>query len=218
VICAGVIALFTIYTARVWNTKRDYSVALAGLICGVALELVATGSGLWWYGHATFLGLPAWVPVMWPGFMMALGRLGEAFVADNAPLAPTRIALPLGAAIVIVELLLMSSMGNSRPLLLTLLLVTMAAMAFALAPSRRALALLAGAAGLGIVCESLPVYLGIWTYPAFNDAGMPAWLAPGYALFALGSVHFGQGLAGTVLEPSTHRASEQRQADCVAAP
>lgn len=218
-ISAGVIAVLVAHTARVWNSKRDYAVAVAGLICGVALELVATGSGLWWYSHSTFAGLPAWVPVMWPGFMMGLGRLGEASIGDGSPLAPPRVAVPLGVAIVVIELLLMSSMGNTSPLLLTGLLVAMAAVAFALAPSRRAIALLIGAAGLGLVCESLPVYLGIWIYPAFSDAGMPLWLAPGYALFALGTVHVGQGAAGMVHVPSTRRVpSEQHQAGCISAP
>lgn len=194
-VCAAVIALLLADTIRVWNSRRDLTVAMVGGVCGITLELVATGSGLWWYSHSTFAGLPAWVPVLWPGLLMALPRFADALVdAAQTPLAPPRIALPLGLGIIAAELVLLPALGNTQPVLLTGLFVTLGAAALIIAPSRRSLALLVVAGALGYLCESLPVYLGIWVYPASINAGMPLWLAPGYALFGLGVAHLGHGI------------------------
>ncbi len=194
---AAVFAVLLAHTLHVWNRRSDRFVAVAAVFCGLALELPATGTGLWQYAHTTLAGLPAWVPMLWPVYMLGLPHLAATVVpGPDGPLARPRIAVVLGVAIVIAVVLLLAGFGNRYPILVTFALVIVGAIALAVAPSRRTMVVLLTSAAFGFVCESLPVRLGIWSYPAFGLSAMPPWLAPGYALFGLGTVYLGQGLDG----------------------
>lgn len=196
VACAAVMAALLAHTLQTWRGRRDIGVAIAGCVCGVTLELAATRAGLWQYLYPTVAGLPAWVPLLWPTFCIGLPRLAEALTADTArPLVPTPHAIAIGATIVAIEVPLLAAFGNSHPWLLAAGLLALGVTAFLLAPSRRLLLVLIVGAGFGLACESLPVLLGIWRYPAFGPSGMPPWLAPGYAVLGLAVVHLGEGVA-----------------------
>lgn len=203
-VCAVLMAALFVATLRTWREGRDLGVALAGCVCGVTLELAATGAGLWQYTFPSVAGLPAWVPLLWPTFCIGLPRLAET-ITGGAPSTRGARATLIGLAILAVEIPVLAVFGNTHPSLLTWGLLVLGVTAFLLAPSRRLLVVLMAGAGFGFACESLPVLLGIWTYPAFGASGMPPWLAPGYAVFGLGVVHLGEGAAGVLTGPPRPR-------------
>lgn len=193
--CAAVMAALLADTLRTWRGMRDVGVAIAGCVCGVALELVATQAGLWRYAYPSLAGLPAWVPWLWPTFCIGLPRLAETLSPGPERRLPPTVTMLIGLAIVVIEIPLLAAFGNTQPWPLTAGLIALGAGAVGVAPSPRRLIVLMSGAGFGLACELLPVQLGIWTYPAFAASAMPPWLAPGYAVLGLAVVDLGQGLA-----------------------
>lgn len=195
-VCAAIFVALLLHTTRLWQTRGDWYVAGVGLVSGALLEIVATDAGLWTYSHPSFASVPAWSFVLWPTFMIGLPRLAEALAPTHASaLAPSGRAISIGLALITAEIALLSMTGNAHPSATTVAVLALGIMAIAAAPSWRAVLIVMIGAVFGMACETWPVRLGIWTYPAFGPMGMPPWLAPGYAVFGLAVVHLGQGLA-----------------------
>ena len=205
-VCAAIIAVLLAATRRVWHTRRDSCVALAGLLCGVALEWLATAAGLWRYRVESWAGLPIWVAVLWPTYMIGLPRLAEWFV----PAAPAkRLGVAIPSIAVALEIVVLVTLGARAPWITVGLLLVIGSVVLMAAPSRRAIVILAIGAAFGVACEALPVRLGIWTYPAFPDS-LPPWLAPGYAVLGLCVVAIGEAVADHTEANPLHGDEEHR--------
>jgi hypothetical protein len=92
--------------------------------------------------------------------------------------------LPLAIAGIAVEILIFVILGDNTWLaVVTLLPLAIAAL---LAARQKAALIIMGAGGLlGPICEALPIAAGAWTYANPEVLGMPGWLSPAYAVFAV---------------------------------
>ena len=199
VLCAVVMGLLFLHITRLWNRRRDFCVAGVGLVAGVILEFVATGSGLWKYTHATVAGVPAWVFTLWPVFMIGLPRLAETMMQAAEETSTDFLSRgAMGGLILLLEIPLLVLWGNSRPWLLTTLTIAGLVAVVAISRSRLVLSMTFIAAGCGAMAELFPVYVGAWSYPEGVFFGLPPWIPTGYALFGLGVANLGFAIDGAL--------------------
>ncbi len=207
-LCAALMAGVLALALTRWHQPLDWLTATTGLVLGPVLEFAAAASNLWHYPYASWAGLPAWVFTLWPAFPLVLLRLTHALCPPQPHLLGRRADLPIGLAIVALEIPVLVQLGTQKPLVTTLLTALMLATAAWMCRSPQTALMLLLSGVFGTLCESFPIRAGAWIYPNPLWAGMPAWLPTGYALFgfalvriALGLHHRSLGLASVDLPP-----------------
>jgi uncharacterized membrane protein YoaT (DUF817 family) len=195
--CACVSAMVLAIGLYRWRTRADISIAITGAIFGPILEYYATGSTLWIYPYATVGLLPAWVFTLWPAFPLCLVRLTNT-LWPQSPSHDRRPALEaaIGLLILLCEIPLLATFGNSRPLFTAGVTTAMLFAAAITVRSPQAVLMLTLSGVFGMLCEILPIKLGAWIYPIASPLPFPLWLPTGYALFGFGIVQLAQGVEG----------------------
>lgn len=194
-VCAAISAAVLIAGLWRWHTRTDITIALCGAVFGPVLEYYATGAGLWTYPFTTIGTMPAWVFTLWPAFPLCLVRLTHTiWPAQTRELGATSIAL-IGIAILAVEIPLLTTYGNSRPVFTAGVTTMMLVASAAVMRSPQAAVMLTLSGVFGMLCEMLPIALGAWIYPPGSPLPFPVWLPTGYALFGFGIVQTATGLA-----------------------
>lgn len=184
-----------------WHQRLDLLLACCGLLFGTLLEYCATTTGLWTYPHVSIGMLPAWVFTLWPAFPIVLVRFTYALLPLTAGYQRPLVDLMTGVGVVVVEIVVLVSFGNSEPMLCTALTATMLLGVILLRGSPQMILMVLLSGIFGTLCESLPVAMGAWNYPHAAFLGLPAWLPTGYSLFGLALVCTARGLDGLMPMP-----------------
>jgi uncharacterized membrane protein YoaT (DUF817 family) len=192
-----------------WHTGEDIAIVIAGAIIGPVLEYFATSASLWVYPYTTVGLLPAWVFTLWPAFPLCLVRLTTTLwpVANGVASRYSQQAL-LGFSILAIEIPLLSTFGNTRPVFTAGMTTLMLCGAAIMQRSPQTVLMLALSGGFGMLCELLPIALGAWVYPPGSPLAFPLWLPTGYALFGFGLVQFATGLRAYADARVDQRATE----------
>lgn len=206
IVCAAASALVLFTGLYRWHTRADAAIAITGAIFGPILEYFATGSTLWIYPHTTIGLLPAWVFTLWPAFPLCLVRLTHTLWPphDGDDRNPV-LGAAVGLSILIIEIPLLATFGNTRPLFTAGVTTAMLFIAAGTLRSPQAVLMLTLSGVFGMLCELLPIALGAWIYPLEGPLPFPLWLPTGYALFGFGIVQLAQGAEGMVSHVVTRR-------------
>ena len=196
-VCALAAAAVLAVALHRWHTRADVLIAFTGAAAGPMLEYAATNANLWIYPYTTVGHLPAWVFTLWPAFPVCLVRLTHTLWPPDDDMA-RRPALEagMGLLILLIEIPLIASWGNTQPLATAGATAVMLLAAALVLRSPQATVMLTLSGVFGMLCEMPPIALGAWSYPASGPLGFPIWLPTGYALFGFGIVQLAQGMDG----------------------
>lgn len=192
--CALASALVLAIGLYRWHTSGDVAIAIVGAAFGPILEYQATAAQLWIYPFTTIGLMPAWVFTLWPAFPLCLVRLTHTLWPPGPRAEQPALQAIVGLAILVVEIPLLATFGNTRPMFTTGMTTAMLFTAAVTLRSPQAVLMLALSGGFGMLCEMLPIALGAWIYPVDGPLPFPLWLPTGYALFGFGIVQLAQGL------------------------
>ncbi len=65
VICLFLAAMIALVVSRPTFTRQERLILLLGATFGPLAEIIAVHFGVWSYSHATVIGIPLWLPLLW---------------------------------------------------------------------------------------------------------------------------------------------------------
>ena len=170
-----------------WRPSRmKTAVAFWGIILGTFGEWACVRVGMWVYTHPGPLGLPPWLPLVWPILMISFLEMSEYLDETGRGRFPRVYKVAVGLLL----LLSLAATGLALrlvggPISLIFFLFLTLAVSFAHRPFH--VILFATAAVIGFSGEFLCVRFGVWHYtrPVLRAIGMPVSLPLAWGLSAL---------------------------------
>ena len=73
--------LLWIIALALWHKKHDLIRFLAAAVLGPVAEIIAIQYGAWYYSNPSFLGIPAWLPLLWGFAGVMIARITGTIIA-----------------------------------------------------------------------------------------------------------------------------------------